>query len=122
MSKEIFDQDEGNAGLEKVHCLCMSHGMGTDSHACQEWAWRVWPGASTSAECIERRAGPAFHLEIRLNVDFGGLHIGIDMSNKIFDHDEGNAGLEKVHCLCMSHGMGTDSHACQSGHGGCGPL
>src|ERR1017187_7463548 len=59
MSKEIFDHDEGNAGLEKVHCLCMSHGMGTDSHACQEWAWRVWPGASTSAECIERRAGPA---------------------------------------------------------------
>jgi hypothetical protein len=44
------------------------------------------------------------------------------MSKEIFDHDEGNAGLEKVHCLCMSHGMGTDSHACQSGHGGCGPA
>ena len=45
-----------------------------------------------------------------------------DLVREIFDHDEGNAGLEKVHCLCMSHGMGTDSHACQSGHGGCGPA
>ena len=62
----------------------------------------------------------AFHLEVRLNVDFGGLHI--DVSKEIFDHDEGNAGLEKVHGLCMSHGMGTDSHACQRGHGGCGPA
>ena len=44
------------------------------------------------------------------------------MSKEIFNHDKGNAGLEKVHGLCMSHGMGTDSHACQSGHGGCGPT
>ena len=62
----------------------------------------------------------AFHLEVRLNVDFGGLHI--DMPKEIFDHDKGNAGLEKVHGLCMSHGMGTDSDACQHGHGGCGPA
>src|SRR5579859_2034025 len=27
---------------------------------------------------------------------------GIDMSKEIFDHDEGNAGLEKVHCLCIA--------------------
>lgn len=60
------------------------------------------------------------HLEVRLDVDFSGLHI--DMSKEIFDHDEGNAGLEKVHCLCRSHGMGTDSHARQSGHGGRGPT
>jgi len=31
----------------------------------------------------------AFHLKVRLNVDFGGLHI--DMPKEIFDHDEGNA-------------------------------
>ena len=44
------------------------------------------------------------------------------MSKEVFDHDEGNAGLKKVHCLCVSHGMGTDSHSCQSGHGGSGPA
>jgi hypothetical protein len=42
----------------------------------------------------------AFHFEVRLNVDFSGLHI--DMSKEILDHDEGNTGLEKVHGLCMS--------------------
>ena len=62
----------------------------------------------------------AFHLQVRLNIDFGGLHI--DVSKEIFDHDEGNAGLEKVQGLCMSHGMGTDSQACQRGHGGRGPA
>ena len=70
--------------------------------------------ASVGAVC--RVESLAFHLEVRLNVDFGGLDI--DMSKEIFDHDEGNAGLEKVHGLCMSHGMGTDSHACQSGMAG----
>ena len=43
----------------------------------------------------------------------------IDMSKEIFDHDKGNARLEKVHGLCVSHSMGTDSHSCQRGHGGC---
>ena len=42
----------------------------------------------------------AFHFEIRLNVDFGGLHI--DMTKEILDHDEGNARLKKVHGLCMA--------------------
>ena len=37
--------------------------------------------------------GFALHLEIRLHVDFGGLHV--HMAKEIFDHDERNAGLEQ---------------------------
>ena len=53
-----------------------------------------WLGAVCRIESL------AFHFEVGLNVDFGGFHI--DMSKEIFDHDKGNAGLEKVHGLCMS--------------------
>ena len=44
------------------------------------------------------------------------------MPKEIVDHDEGNAGLEKVHSLCMPHGVGADSHTCQSGHSIRGPA
>ena len=77
-------------------------------------------GACVGWGAVCRVESLALHLEICLDVDFGGLHV--DMSEEIFDHNERNAGLEKVHCLCVSHGMGTDSHAGQRGHGGCGPA
>ena len=68
---------------------------------------------------VSRVESLALHFEIRLDVNFGGFHV--DMSKEIFDHDERNTGLEKVHGLCVSHGMRADPHARQSRHGACGP-
>jgi hypothetical protein len=57
---------------------------------------------------------------IRLDIDFGGLQI--DATEEVFDHDEGNTGLEKMHRFGVPHGVWTDADTSQRRHGTCGPA
>jgi hypothetical protein len=54
-----------------------------------------------------------------LDIDLGGLQI--DVTEEVFDHDEGNTGLQKMHRFGVPHSVRTDPDTSQRWHGTCGP-
>ena len=48
-----------------------------------------------SLRAVCRLKGFALHFEIRLHIDFGGLHVYV--AKKILHHHERNTGLKEMH-------------------------